>query len=107
MRSVRQALSIARKDLAIEFRTKESLNGAGAFAVVILLLFSFAFDPASDVTREIGGGLLWIVFAFAFIWRIASGRFGKPIVICAFLTVLLSAQSLFTNAFMLFALGSH
>jgi heme exporter protein B len=65
MRSVRQALSIARKDLAIEFRTKESLNGAGAFAVVILLLFSFAFDPAADVTREIGGGLLWLVFAFA------------------------------------------
>jgi heme exporter protein B len=65
MRSLRQALLIARKDLAIEFRTKESLNGAGAFAVVILLLFSFAFDPASDVTREIGGGLLWLVFAFA------------------------------------------
>src|SRR3954447_4198847 len=65
MRSVRQALSIARKDLAIEFRTKESLNGAGAFAIVILLLFSFAFDPVSDVTREIGGGLLWLVFAFA------------------------------------------
>jgi heme exporter protein B len=65
MRSMRQALSIARKDLAIEFRTKESLNGAGAFAIVILLLFSFAFDPASDVTREIGGGLLWLVFAFA------------------------------------------
>jgi heme exporter protein B len=65
MRSVGQALSIARKDLAIEFRTKESLNGAGAFAIVILLLFSFAFDPASDVTREIGGGLLWLAFAFA------------------------------------------
>ena len=57
MRSVRQALLIARKDLAIEFRTKESLNGAGAFAIVILLLFSFAFDPASDVTREISGGV--------------------------------------------------
>jgi len=65
MRSVRQALLITRKDLAIEFRTKESLNGAAAFAIVILLLFSFAFDPASDVTREIGGGLLWLVFAFA------------------------------------------
>ncbi len=65
MRWVRQALLIARKDLAIEFRTKESLNGAGAFAIVILLLFSFAFDPTSDVTREISGGLLWIVFAFA------------------------------------------
>ncbi|MBV8553216.1 MAG: heme exporter protein CcmB [Acidobacteriaceae bacterium] len=65
MRTLRQALSVARKDLAIEFRTKESLNAAGAFAIVILLLFSFAFDPAADATREIGGGLLWLVFAFA------------------------------------------
>lgn len=65
MRPVWQALSVARKDLAIELRTKESLNAAIAFTVAILLLFSFAFDPAADVTREIGGGLLWIVFAFA------------------------------------------
>ncbi len=65
MRPLRQALLIARKDLAIEFRTKESLNGAAAFAIVILLLFSFAFDPGADLTREIGGGLLWLVFAFA------------------------------------------
>jgi heme exporter protein B len=60
-----QALSVARKDLAIELRTKESLNAAGAFAIVILLLFSFAFDPDAEMTRQIGGGLLWLVFAFA------------------------------------------
>lgn len=65
MRPLTQALSVARKDLAIELRTKESLNAAGAFAVVILLLFSFAFDPDADTTRELGGGLLWLVFAFA------------------------------------------
>jgi heme exporter protein B len=59
------ALAIARKDLAIEFRTKESLNAAGAFSIVILLLFSFAFDPASDTINEMAGGLLWLVFAFA------------------------------------------
>jgi len=65
MRILRQALSVARKDLAIEIRTKESLNAAGAFAVVILLLFSFAFDPGPDTLREMAGGLLWLVFAFA------------------------------------------
>jgi heme exporter protein B len=59
------ALAVARKDLIIELRTKESLNAAGAFAVAILLLFSFAFDPDANTTREIGGGLLWLVFAFA------------------------------------------
>src|SRR3954471_8910446 len=65
MAALFQAFSIARKDLAIEFRTKESLNAAGAFAVVILLLFSFAFDPASEETKAMGGGLLWLCFAFA------------------------------------------
>jgi heme exporter protein B len=65
MRTIRQALQVARKDLAVELRTKESLNAAGAFAIVILLLFSFAFDPAAEETKEIAGGLLWLVFAFA------------------------------------------
>ncbi|HEX3685666.1 MAG TPA: heme exporter protein CcmB [Bryobacteraceae bacterium] len=65
MRPLTQALSVAQKDLAIELRTKESLNAAGAFAIVILLLFSFAFDPDANATRELGGGLLWLVFAFA------------------------------------------
>lgn len=65
MRLLAGAVTIARKDLVIELRTKESLNAAGAFAIAILLLFSFAFDPDANTTREIGGGLLWLVFAFA------------------------------------------
>ena len=32
---------------------------------MILVLFSFAFDPDQDTTKMISGGLLWIVFAFA------------------------------------------
>jgi len=60
-----QALSVARKDLAIEFRTKESLNSAAAFAIVILLLFSFVFDTASEDIKSMYGGLLWLCFAFA------------------------------------------
>jgi heme exporter protein B len=60
-----QAFSVARKDLAVEFRTKESINAAGAFAVAILILFSFAFDPFSEAIHELSGGLLWLTFAFA------------------------------------------
>jgi heme exporter protein B len=59
------ALLVARKDLALEVRTKESLNAAGAFAIAILLLFSFAFDPDAELLRTLAGGLLWLVFAFA------------------------------------------
>src|SRR5260370_25485139 len=33
--------------------------------MVILVLFSFAFDPSSDQLREYSGGLLWMVFSFA------------------------------------------
>ena len=64
MRALAYTWAVARKDLAIEFRTKESLNAAGAFAIVILLLFSFAFDEVSDTMAEMAGGLLWLVFAF-------------------------------------------
>jgi len=62
---LRQIFTVTAKDLRSEFRTKEALNASLSFALVILLLFSFAFDPTSDITREISGGLLWLVFAFA------------------------------------------
>ncbi len=59
------ALVIMMKDLRAELRTKEAINASFAFALVILLLFSFAFDPEADTTKALSGGLLWIVFAFA------------------------------------------
>lgn len=65
MNLVGQALTVAGKDLRSEIRSKETVNASLSFAIVILLLFSFAFDPTSDQTREISGGLLWMVFAFA------------------------------------------
>jgi len=49
------------KDLRAELRTKEAINASLGFAIVILLLFSFAFDPEADTTKALSGGLLWIV----------------------------------------------
>jgi len=65
LRTIRQAALLAGKDLALELRTKESLNAAAAFSVVILLLFSFVIDPGSEEANEFGSGMLWLVFAFA------------------------------------------
>lgn len=62
---LRLVLAIAAKDLRSEMRSKETINASLSFALVILLLFSFAFDPSSDQVREISGGLLWLVFMFA------------------------------------------
>ncbi len=61
----RQTITIFRKDLLTELRSKEALNAAAAFSLVVLLLFSFAFDPTEGDTRQLAGGLIWIVFAFA------------------------------------------
>lgn len=64
MAFIRSVFTIMAKDLRAEFRTKEAINASLAFALVILLMFSFAFDQ-EDTPPEIFGGLLWIVFAFA------------------------------------------
>lgn len=65
MAFLRHIWTIAAKDLRSELRTKETLNASVSFSVAILLLFSFAFDPTAESTREFAGGLLWIVFLFA------------------------------------------
>ena len=61
----KQTWTIALKDLRAELRTKEALNASLAFSVSILLLFSFAFDPTAPELQAFGGGLLWMVYAFA------------------------------------------
>ncbi|MDQ6678773.1 MAG: heme exporter protein CcmB [Acidobacteriota bacterium] len=65
MNGFRAAFAIARKDLRSELRSKESINAALSFALVILLILSFAFEPTGEETHAIAGGLLWIVFAFS------------------------------------------
>src|SRR5205807_3362005 len=60
-----QTLTIMQKDLRAELRSKEAINASFSFALVILLLFSFAVDPTDLPTQEISGGILWIVFVFA------------------------------------------
>ena len=63
---LRQSWTIAAKDLRTELRNREVLNSVGAFALVVMLLFSFAFDPISNPdSRAMSGGLLWVVYAFA------------------------------------------
>jgi heme exporter protein B len=62
---LKAAFIIAGKDLRTEWRTKESLNAAVSFALVILVLFSFAFDLGREERLAVSGGLLWLVYSFA------------------------------------------
>ena len=62
-----QLLAHLRKDLRLEWRTKDSLNGILFFALLVIVVFSLAFDPTAYPTlaRQISGGLLWIGLLFA------------------------------------------
>jgi heme exporter protein B len=65
MTTARAAVVVLTKELRIEFRTRELLNATIVFALIVVVLFSFAFDPTASESRRYGPGLLWIAFLFA------------------------------------------
>ena len=68
----------------------------------------FAFNPlaleAGDSLRPYGFGLIWIALAFGLIARITFGDRTKTIGVCALIAAVLSVQSNFTNALILFSI---
>ncbi|HEX4002690.1 MAG TPA: heme exporter protein CcmB [Candidatus Acidoferrales bacterium] len=65
MGTTRSAAILLAKELRLEFRTRELLTGTVIFVLVVIVLFSFAFDPTTADSRRFGPGLLWIAFLFA------------------------------------------
>jgi heme exporter protein B len=53
------------KDLRIEWRSKDALNSMLFFALLVVVLFSLAFDPTRDASRQIAGGILCVALLFA------------------------------------------
>jgi len=53
------------KELRTEFRSRELLPTTIVFILMVVVLFSFTFDPTTAESRRFGGGLLWLAFLFA------------------------------------------
>jgi heme exporter protein B len=53
------------KDLRLEWRSKDALNSMLFFGLLVVVIFSFAFNPTADESRHIAGGLIWVGFLFA------------------------------------------
>ena len=53
------------KDLRLEWRSKDSFNSMLFFALLVVVIFSFAFEPSAEESRRIAGGLIWVAFLFA------------------------------------------
>ena len=56
---------IARKDLAIEFRTRSAFLSAVVFALLGLVIFYYAWDPTAVAAADLAPGVLWIIFTFS------------------------------------------
>ncbi len=53
------------KDLRLEWRSRDAINAMLFFALLVVVIFSFAFDPTAEESRQIVGGLVWVAFLFA------------------------------------------
>jgi heme exporter protein B len=65
MTTAHAAAIVLAKELRLEFRARELLTTTVVFALVVVVLFSFAFDPTAGESRRYAPGLLWIAFLFA------------------------------------------
>lgn len=58
-------LLIARKDLAIEFRTRTAFLSSLVFALLAITIFYFAWDPTAVSATDLAPGVLWVIFTFS------------------------------------------
>lgn len=67
MTYLRFVLTHLTKDLRLEWRSRESVNGMLFFSLLVVVVFALAFDPTAfpTIARQISGGLLWVAVLFA------------------------------------------
>ena len=65
MSTARAASIVLAKELRLELRTRQLLSATLVFALIVIVMFSYAFDPTPAESRRYGPGLLWIAFLFA------------------------------------------
>ena len=64
---LKTVLSIIRKDLQVELRGRELVTSMGLFALLSVMIFSFALELDRQARHEVVGGVLWVTVVFAII----------------------------------------
>ena len=59
------AVTIAVKDLRNEWKSKQTIGMMIIFSSLVILIFSFAFDPTNNTVKAIIPGLIWVITIFA------------------------------------------
>jgi len=67
MTYLRKVFAIVWKDSVAELRTKEMFSAMFVFAVLVIVIFNFAFDlrVSGERVRQVAPGALWVAFAFS------------------------------------------
>jgi len=65
--AARQFAAHLRKDFLLEWRSRDIFNGLLFFSLLVMFVFSLAFDPVGAQAREMAGGIVWIALLFAII----------------------------------------
>jgi len=65
MRFWRKVIAIAGKDALSEMRAKEIIPSVLVFALLVIVIFNFAFGASQDTLVLVAPGILWVTFAFA------------------------------------------
>ena len=60
-----KVLAIVGKDVASELRTREVLSSMFVFAVLVIVIFNFAFELKVDNNEAVAPGVLWVAIVFA------------------------------------------
>ena len=62
---LRKVLAIIHKDIIAELRTKEMFSSMFVFALLVIVIFNFAFDLRVANVKQVAPGVLWVTFIFA------------------------------------------
>ena len=62
---LRKVLAIIHKDIIAELRTKEMFSSMFVFALLVIVIFNFAFELRVANVKQIAPGVLWVAFTFA------------------------------------------
>ena len=65
MTFLEQVGAVLWKDIRCELRSKQMWTGMGLFALLVLVVFNFAFDLRVDDIAAVAPGALWVAFVFA------------------------------------------
>ena len=61
----KKVAAITWKDALTELRTKEVIFTVLVFAILVIVIFNFAFGTTAEALALVGPGILWVTFAFS------------------------------------------